>query len=221
MVRAVIFDLDDTLYDYKTCDKKANNVLKKYITEKYILKESDFYEYLSISKKIVKKRLGNVAASHNRLLYMQTFLELIGKFTIEDSLKLYNIYWNQMLNEMTCYDYVDGLLQYLKNRDIKIVILTDLTSLIQYRKLIKLGISGMVDVLITSEEAGEEKPSEKMFLLALEKLEISNNELIMVGDSFEKDILGAEKMGIEGVLFEKDQEDLIVKKVKELIEQGE
>jgi len=85
----------------------------------------------------------------------------------------------------------------------KIVLISDLTIGIQLRKIEKLKITPYIDYLVTSEEAGSEKPHSIMFLLALNKLNILAHETIMVGDNKENDIAGANAVGIESVLIYK------------------
>ena len=65
-----------------------------------------------------------------------------------------------------------------------------------------MGIADFVDVLVTSEEVGEEKPGKKMFSLVLEKLNMSSVEVLMVGNNVERDIKGAESLGIKAILYD-------------------
>ena len=94
-------------------------------------------------------------------------------------------------------------------------ILTDLTAHIQYRKLEALEISDFFDMIITSEEAGEDKPSDKMFNLLFEKTKNNPDELLMIGDSQEKDIAGAQKHGINTILYTKHTD--IIKEAEKYI----
>jgi putative hydrolase of the HAD superfamily len=55
--------------------------------------------------------------------------------------------------------------------------------------------------MLSSEEAGIEKPSPVIFGKALSKLNLKAEEVIMIGDNEEKDILGAEAMGIKSYLI--------------------
>ena len=67
----------------------------------------------------------------------------------------------------------------------------------QVQKLQKLKVDHLIDYLVTSEEAGKEKPHSEIFLLALAKLDLQINNVIMIGDNQIKDIEGAEKLGIK------------------------
>ena len=83
---------------------------------------------------------------------------------------------------------------------IPICCITDLTAQIQFRKIVKLNIEKKIKLIVTSEEAGIEKPNKKIFNLALEKINLQYNDVIMIGDSTSKDIKGAESLGIKSYL---------------------
>ena len=206
MIKGIIFDLDDTLYNATACYEKGMCELFSFAKTNFDMSKDVFDKYYSEAKRIVKNRLGNVAASHNRLLYCQTFLELIGKSPVKYALKMYNLFWDTVLDNMVLYDYVLPLFIELKSRGIQIAILSDLTANIQYRKIEKLGLLENIDVLITSEEVGEEKPSYKMFELAMQKMGISAKELLMIGDSRERDIIGAQEAGIKAIQFTNEKD---------------
>jgi len=73
---------------------------------------------------------------------------------------------------------------------------------IQIRKLERLGVLDLIDFLVTSEEVGCEKPDSKVFDLALRKINLSKEDVIMIGDSLTKDVEAAQTYGIKGYKFE-------------------
>jgi putative hydrolase of the HAD superfamily len=81
-----------------------------------------------------------------------------------------------------------NLLKYLKKKGIEIGIITDSQLYSQLKKMEILGISEYIDVFVSSEEAGAEKPQSSPFLLAIHKLKVLAEECIMVGDSISRDI---------------------------------
>lgn len=207
MIKAVIFDLDNTLYDYDYCNGIAEKILLQNISEDFDIEEDKAADLLYAAKKNVKERLGNeVAAAHNRLLYMQDVCEQKGQNPLRFAMKFYDIYWDAMLEHMEPFVYVRPLFQKLRDNKVGIGVLTDLTAHIQYRKLEKLGLIDYVDYMVTSEEAGEEKPSEKIFLLMLKKMKMSPEEVLMIGDSKDKDVDGAMHMGMNALLFDREKE---------------
>ena len=71
-----------------------------------------------------------------------------------------------------------------------------MTAQIQFRKLVYFGLDELFDYVVTSEEAGRDKPDRKPFEVALEKLDINPENIWMIGDNPNSDMLGAGKMGM-------------------------
>ena len=84
----------------------------------------------------------------------------------------------------------------MNNLKIQTAIITDLNSQIQFRKIIFFGLEQYFDYVVTSEEAGFDKPSKAPFELALKKLDLLPNECWMIGDNLNADILGGKKCGL-------------------------
>lgn len=200
MKKAVLFDLDDTLYDYEPAHKKgldnAYNVLKKEMK----ISKKRFLQLFEYAKTEIKNQLSGTASSHNRILYFQRLIEKTHKTVDpEISLKLYKAYWDSFLKNMKLKKGVLETLKQLKREKYQIALVTDLTTHIQLRKINSLKITKYIDILVTSEEAGSEKPHSIMFLLALQKLNMLPGEVCFVGDSDKKDILGANAVGITSI----------------------
>lgn len=190
--KAVLMDLDDTIYSYDECHKSAEAEVIRNIELRLQVSESDFLVALSSAKKAVKTRLGNTAASHSRLLYFKTALAILGFSSDFDyPLELEEVYWSKFLTKMKKFEGVDEFLDLLESRSIPVAIVTDLTTQIQLRKLKNLGLQNRVSVVITSEEAGSEKPDQAPFLLAMDGLGVQAGSTWMIGDSLVKDIAGA------------------------------
>lgn len=201
MIKAVIFDLDDTLYDYESINKIAIDELCKYTCNLLGISKELFKIAFDYGRNETKKGLENVAAGHNRMIYCQKTLEFLKVNPIKYALDMYNVYWDSMLRNMKLNKNALQILEFLREKKVKIGICTDLTANIQHRKIRNLKIDEYIDCVVTSEEAGEEKPGTNMFNLTLEKLELDNKEVIYVGDNFKKDVLGAGNVGILPVWY--------------------
>ena len=206
MYKAVIFDLDDTLYDYESIHQKAVEKLRALVCKKFAISKAEFDSAFKWAKEQTKKLLKSTGASHNRMLYCQKILERLGKNPVDGAIEMYDCYWNSMLQDMRLRDGTVSLLERLKIDDVKIAICTDLTAHIQHRKIIKLGLVPYVDALVTSEEAGEEKPGERMYALVFEKLErlvphLKKRDCLFTGDSQEKDVEAPKRFGMNALLF--------------------
>lgn len=196
MLRSVIFDIDDTLYDYEGINDKAIEYAGSWLCEKVNISRMDYRAAYDRARQITKNDIKDRAAGHNRLIYFQHTSELLGLNPIAYSLELYEMYWDYMLNHMTLSEGALALIKRLKKDGIRIGICTDLTSHIQHRKLRKLGIAPFIDAFVSSEEADAEKPDRRIFDLLLKKLDAAPDEALYVGDSYKKDIVGAAASGM-------------------------
>lgn len=200
-MKAVIFDIDNTVYSYDVCNNKGEQAMYGYLLSKNYLTKEEFISLLSAAKAYVKRNNRGTAACHNRMLYSQHICESFGIYDPTAVIELYNAYWDNYFSVMKLFDGAEKLMYEFADSGIRIAFCTDLTADIQLRKLVKLGLGKLPHMLVTSEEVGAEKPDRKMFEAVLEKLDVPADEAVMIGDSAEKDILGAQKVGIHGILF--------------------
>lgn len=200
--KVVLFDLDDTLYDYKTNHQESLNQVYKVLNKEIKISKKEFLDLYKLSNKEVKVELIWTASSHNRILYYQRLVEkLCNTINSDLILKLYNTYWDSFLGNIKLWKWVLDTLKKIKGKWLQIWIITDLTTNIQLRKISKLWLNGYIDVLVTSEEAWIEKPSQSIFLLTLNKLNSIPSEAIMIWDSLKKDIEGWNLLWIDTVLI--------------------
>lgn len=197
--KGIILDIDDTIYDYASAHKNAYEHLITSVEKETGKKVDDIKIAYEASRKQIHADLPEMASSHNRLLYIQRMLEHLNVNSMNLSLKFYNTYWDNFIQNMTLFDGVEEFLEFNKHK--KICLLTDLTAHIQHRKIEMLNLHKYADYLVTSEEVGIEKPHPYMFMSALNKMGLMAHEVIMVGDSYKKDILGAKRQGIQAFWF--------------------
>lgn len=199
-IKAVIFDLDDTLYgDFKTCNQLGLEACAAYAESHIGLQREVFLDAVLESKKALQKRLFEEPEMHDRVLYMQGALEKLGVSAIRHSEALHDCYWNALYDNMKLREGVHELLDELRKRGIRTVCCTNMLAAVQMRKLCLLDLAERIDYLVSSEEAGIDKPQAPIFELALKKAECSPQEALMVGDNFVHDILGAYHAGIPGL----------------------
>lgn len=194
--QAILFDLDNTLYDYDACYRAADDVIFPWLEERTGRPRAELEVLLQESRRYNQVTLGGTAAAHNRLLYYQHLIELLGLkvFGLADTVN--NLFWETFLANMRLFPGAQELLAALRVPGCGICLVTDMPVEIQYRKIARLGIADFIDAIVTSEEAGREKPHPWVFALALRKLGVSSDRVCMVGDDH-KDIEGALLSGMD------------------------
>ncbi len=195
-IKGILLDIDNTLYDYESCHEFAMDKCRQWLKNHFNINEDSFNSAFKESRKIINQRLIHTAASHNRLLYFQLTLEKLKINSLDYSLKLYNCYWDNFLTYINPFQGIEYIFQKYNG---KICFVTDLTAQIQHRKIARLDLAKYTNYIVTSEESGCEKPSQTIFKLALEKLNLKAKEVCMIGDNFEKDILGAANLCIQSI----------------------
>ena len=89
----------------------------------------------------------------------------------------------------------------LSENGISIGIGTDMTVRMQYEKLERFGFAPYVKHIVTSQEAGHEKPHPEFMALCVRKAGCAPEECVFVGDTFKKDVLGALDAGMHAVWY--------------------
>lgn len=195
--RAVIFDLDNTLYPYAPCHARGlANAQALWRTLPQTAGCPFLPTYLA-ARRVVARRHRATAASHSRLLYFRRMCEpRFGRQAPAAALALHHAYWDGYFRGMRLDRSVKPLLRQLKARGTRIGLLTDLMEEIQLRKVARLGLAPYLDAVVTSEKVGREKPDARMFRAILRKLRATPTASVMIGDDYRKDIVGGKRAGL-------------------------
>lgn len=202
MTKAVIFDIDNTMYNFDEAHKNAMAALCAYTEKNFGMSAAETKELAAKCMGMIIERLGNnCAAIHNRLIRFQCFLEQIGSADFQKAMEMYHAYWDTLLEVMEPEPGLLPLLKRLKEKGIKIGIGSDMTAYIQYKKLGKIGALEYLDFIVTSEEAGTEKPTPQFFELCVKKAGCRPEECVFIGDNLKKDVEGSAGFGMIGTWY--------------------
>lgn len=200
---AVLFDTDNTLYPYDPAHAAAQEAVKEKVMNTFSISAKDFHTTFDEARRQIKTRLGHTASSHSRLLYLQRMLEIMGLGSqVLLALDFEQTYWRTFLANAALFDDVKEVLDDLRLLGIPTAIVTDLTAQIQFRKVVYFGLDNYFDYIVTSEEAGFDKPHEAPFQIALEKMQPKGDCIWMIGDNPINDIWGG-KEKINAVTLQK------------------
>jgi putative hydrolase of the HAD superfamily len=212
MILGVIFDFDNTIYDYDACNNKSLLKIFTYIEENF--KKEDVKEiYKKINNDI--KHSNNYCNKFNKNIYFKRLLESLNIpiSELDNILKIYNDEFDINLL-ISIYPNIEDLLKFLKKDNIKIGILSNNNFKQQYDKLVKLNLISYIDFIQTSDENGYEKPHISMFHSIINKMKIPAENILMIGDNYEHDIEPALKLGLIPFLFKKDDKNINIENKK-------
>jgi len=192
MIKAVIFDLDNTLTDF---------MLMK--------KESVKAAVVAMLDAGLEMRLEDVHSAINEIYrkegieYQEVFDHFLkqhyGKINHKILASAIVAYRHAREATLSLYPHVISTLATLAKRGIKLAILTDAPPKQAWLRLCSLSLQHLFDAVITPEETGVHKPSPLAFRAAIETLNVNKDEVIMVGDWPERDLVGAKNFGIRSV----------------------
>jgi len=206
MIRAVLFDLDDTLFDHQYCSRTALGTVRSM---------HDAFGRLDLSE---------LEAEHSRILEAIHAEVMVGRIPldvarVERFRQLYEaagVQADQSLATRTALAYRDAyiearqpivgagdVLRAVRSRA-KVGIISNNLLAEQREKLRHCRLEDSYDALIVSEEFGVSKPDPKLFEIALSRLACDAAEAVMIGDSWAADVLGAIASGIRPVWFNRN-----------------
>ena len=190
MIKAVVFDIDNTLTDFMRMKRAAVDaaveamidvglpVDKKEMVDKiFEVYWKEGVEDQRILDKVLTQEFGRVD-------YKMLAAGIIGYRRAKDGM-------------MTLYPHVHMTLIELMRLGIKRAVISDAPKLPVWLRIVGLGLHHYFDHIITSEDYGAPKPNPQPFQKALELLGTKAGETVMVGDWAERDIAGARRVGMK------------------------
>lgn len=202
--KAIFFDLDDTIWDFKKNSVNAIDHIRKIYQEKYDLKiESNIFKNIYEEKNSIlwdEYRRGR--RSSNSISYTR-FIDVGKHFDIEIGLEESKIIASSYLEELykgtILIDGAIEILEYLSNNYVLGLITNGFKQ--GLIRLERCGIKKYFKYTISSEEFGHPKPKADIFIHSAKKVNISPQECIYIGDNYEGDIIGAKKSGLGSIFF--------------------
>lgn len=197
----VFFDLDHTLWDFdKNSGLAFERVFRKHKIELPLAEFLRVYEPINLDywKKYREDRVSKEQLRRGRLTETFDCFEL--KFPLETIDSLAHCYIEELPIDNHLFIGAVDILDYL-SANYKLHIITNGFEEVQHLKLHNSGIKKYFSTVTTSEEVGLKKPHPVIFETALMKASVASTQSVMIGDSLEADIIGAQKAGMHTLFF--------------------
>ena len=206
MIKAIFFDVDNTLYSEKQAHAAAFPKVQEYAQTHLNLSPDLFEQLYKDQMAQMKALLGKNAAIHNRMIRFLRILE-VRRLPLYHAEVMNSLYWNTLLENTRPEEYLRECLDALKGQGYLLGIGTNMTLDWQMAKLRKLGLTDYFSILLSSEEAGTEKPDPTFFRMCAEKAGLSPSQCLYIGDSLSGDVLGAQSAGMQALWYAPDVTD--------------
>lgn len=203
----IVFDLDDTLLDHKGAMRRAiidfyrsHNILHKMSEEDFIdnwFKESYwcFRQYLE----------GKYSFREQRIQRVTRIFKTVGEKLDEDSAcNYFGLYLDHYRKHWRIFPDVNYCIKRLQGR-YTLGVLSNGQGEQQKNKLRKIGLLDKFKYMFFAGDLGMSKPSPEIFHHLLEEVELSPEEVIYVGDNLKNDVLSSCKIGINGILVDREE----------------
>ncbi len=192
MIKAVIFDLDNTLVDFMAMKRQAITAAINSMLDAGLNLAGQ--EVQARIDAIYKERGIEFQSVFDQLLY-DVFQKVDYKILSAGIIA----YRRAREAALVPYPHVNITLISLIKRGIKLGVISDAPGREAWLRLCYLNFHHMFDFVVTFEDTGERKPSPVPFRKALDLLNVEAHEAIMVGDWAERDMVGAAKVGMTTV----------------------
>lgn len=198
MLKAVIFDLDETLTDRRaTIELFIQRLIDRYFPDS---DEPTLHQIAELFKEADHNGYRDKKEVYRMLVQG---LHWVNPPTADEYLSFFREQVPLCIQPM---DQLHPVLRYLYSKGLKLGIITNGTVQVQEGKIHQLGIREYFDSIVISEEAGVKKPDPRIYRKALDQLKVISSEVWFIGDHPLNDIVGAAKCGMKAIWCTRDGE---------------
>ena len=199
----LFFDLDHTLWDFETNSKET--IQELYNTHRLadlgIVDFDGFYNTYSAHNHRLWDRYTKGFIKQEELRWKRVYLSLLDFKVANEPLakQMSQAYLEILPNKKHLFPYTIEILEYLKQRDYKMHLITNGFESVQFKKIKNSGLQDYFIEVITSEASNSLKPQKEIFEYALKNANASVEKSIMIGDNESADIQGGINIGMDTI----------------------
>ncbi|XP_004716289.1 N-acylneuraminate-9-phosphatase-like [Echinops telfairi] len=203
-VRAVFFDLDNTLIDTAEATRSAVLEVIKLLQSKYQYKEEAKIICDKVQVKLSKECLypSNTCITNLRTSYWEEAIQETNGGAANRKLaeECYFLWKSTCLQHMTLAEDVKAMLTELR-KEVHLLLLTNGDRQTQREKIEACACQSYFDAVVVGGEQKEEKPSPSIFYYCCDLLGVQPGDCVMVGDTLETDVQGGLNAGLKATVW--------------------
>ncbi|CAN5431787.1 TIGR02253 family HAD-type hydrolase [soil metagenome] len=189
-IKAVIFDLDNTLVDFMAMKRQAVDAAIGAMMDAGL---NLTFDQMKTHIDAIYKEQG----IEYQQVFDQLLKELLGKVDMRILSAGIIAYRRAREAALKPYPHVTATLIELNRKQIKLAIVSDAPAREAWLRLCFVNYHHFFNHVVTYDDSGERKPSPRPFLMALDMLGVQPSEAIMVGDWADRDMVGARNVGMK------------------------
>lgn len=199
----LFFDLDHTIWDFELNSKETLwDLHQKYALEAKGINDFDvFYSNYSVHNHRLWDRYTKGFIKQEELRWKRIYLSLLDYKIADEALskEMSVDYLDILPNKKNLFPYTIEILDYLKNKDYKMHLITNGFESVQFKKIKNSNLADYFIEVITSEASNSLKPNKEIFEFALKASNAKLDTSIMIGDNEAADIQGAINAGMDSI----------------------
>ena len=199
----LFFDLDHTIWDFELNSKETLwDLHQKYQLEAKGIDNFDvFYSNYSVHNHRLWDRYTKGYIKQEELRWKRIYLSLLDYKIADEALskEMSVDYLDILPNKKNLFPYTIEILDYLKNKDYKMHLITNGFESVQFKKIKNSNLADYFTEVITSEASNSLKPNKEIFDYALKASNAKLESSIMIGDNEAADIQGAINAGMDSI----------------------
>jgi HAD superfamily hydrolase (TIGR02253 family) len=193
MIRAIIFDIDNTLIDFMSMKRAASAAAANAMIEAGLHNAPE-----DLSEKLFTFYLEHGIESDTAFEeYLKQEYKAVNYRVLAAAV---NAYLKEKYLHLKPYPGVIDTLRELKRQGFKLGVISDGVRLKAWMRLNEAGLDSYFDAVVTYDDTGKRKPAKEPFLLICDKLEVKPEECLMLGDWPERDVQGGRLAGMKTCL---------------------
>ena len=190
MIKAVIFDLDNTLMDFMkmksmSIDAAINGMIEAGLDLDFTIAKNDIYKIYDTKGYEYQEVFDD---------FISDFCGFLDKKYLAAAIVSYR---KTKEATMVLYPNVNSTIINLSKKGLKLGIVTDAPSREAWIRLYSMRMHHLFDVVVTYDDTNKRKPSREPFKKAADLLDVESENILMVGDWPERDVIGAKKLNMK------------------------